>query len=283
MLSNSYHMLLWAMYMGKKAVCVDPFSDRFFSYQYKPSYYYTTQNNSFDEVSIKQGHSNLQYAIKQNDLFFEKVKNIIECNLTPQRDDEMSYYYLVDAAVQKSKAYDGKLHIGDGFDSQLFVDCGSGFCESMVLISNSCVYGDERLQVEFDISSYTNVNALRFDPIEGVNVRCKILSVSTDTGENVELLPQGAVVDNDWDVFLSTDPQYYIPVPNCKRIKIDFAMQVMERFEVERKIYEAECNRGMLQHECDGLRRQVEDILQSNSWRLTAPLRELRALIKMKK
>lgn len=259
-LSNSYHMLLWAMYMGKKTVCIDPFSSRFFSYKDKPSYY-NSISDKFDEcVQQAQVYHDLDEAIRQNDIFFEKIKRIIENNLKPQNDDNSAYSYILEAAIQRAERYGNMLCVGDGFDAQLFIDDGNGFSEDRVLYSRSCVYGDERLEVEFEISGYPNIVALRFDPIEGYAVRCKILCATTDNGEALSLIPQASVLENGWNVFLTTDPQYYIPFTNCKKINISFEMQKVERFEIEQKIYEKERRCIELKHEYDVLQKQRDEL-----------------------
>ena len=59
------------------------------------------------------------------------------------------------------------------------------------------------LKLEFDLQSFREVKALRFDPLEGRPCLCRIMA------PEARLIPENASgKEGDKDLFLTTDPSY---------------------------------------------------------------------------
>ncbi len=99
-----------------------------------------------------------------------------------------------------------RLKAGEVLISQLFVDTGKGFSEDEKIVVETSLT-DGRFSVAFDISKYTEIQALRFDPLEGKPCICSInkegTNVKAAAGNAVSHVEQG-------DLFLTTDPIYQI-------------------------------------------------------------------------
>lgn len=94
--------------------------------------------------------------------------------------------------------------------SQLFVDTGAGFHEEQKLVQSTALVDGHFLQT-FDLEGFENIQALRFDPVEGMPCICKIDRTAT----NVRLTAANAAVRSEKeaeeeDVFLTADPVYRI-------------------------------------------------------------------------
>lgn len=90
--------------------------------------------------------------------------------------------------------------------SQLFVDTGNGFSEEQKLMVETDLT-DGQFTLEFDLSEFTEIKALRFDPMEGNPCICIINKEIS----NVKLTADNAVSHaEDGDLFLTTDPIYQV-------------------------------------------------------------------------
>lgn len=84
----------------------------------------------------------------------------------------------------------------------LYYDCGSGYTEEKKLIAEVPL-NDNHFSATFDLSQIENIKCLRFDPVEGVAIRCAVHS------EDVRLVPVNACAKEDqFDVFITEDPIY---------------------------------------------------------------------------
>lgn len=84
----------------------------------------------------------------------------------------------------------------------LYYDCGTGYSEGQKLIEEVPLT-DNCFTVAFDLSKFENLKALRFDPVEGMAIRCRVSS------EQAHLIPMNAWAKEDgFDVFLTEDPMY---------------------------------------------------------------------------
>ena len=90
--------------------------------------------------------------------------------------------------------------------SQLFADTGKGFREEEKIVQESEL-DDGRFSITFDLKEFKNIQALRFDPIEGKPCICRI-----DAGKTtVKLTAANASGKAEkGDLFLTTDPVYQI-------------------------------------------------------------------------
>jgi len=95
-LSTSYHMIYWAILLGKKTICVNPFSEKFEYFKYKPAFY---SGDLDKDISAAQIHKNaLKEAVKINDEFFEKVKEIISSVIRRKDNSYQKIFEMNNAA-----------------------------------------------------------------------------------------------------------------------------------------------------------------------------------------
>lgn len=232
-LSNSYHMIYWALLMGKKVVCVDPFSSRFFGYQHKPVYY-TAGDNLQECIQQASTYDVLEECIRCNDEFFGQVAALVRNHLTPSAEDQ-----IYDSAMREALAYgrlrETQLMKGDAFSVQLFLDTGEGFNEGQKLVAINNVYGDDTQTVEFDLSAFPALRALRFDPLERHCCQVQILEAVSELGP-VTLQPMDYLRTEQWDRFLTTDPQYLIDDPCGSFLKIRFRLELVPDYMAEQAI-----------------------------------------------
>lgn len=249
-ISNSFHMIYWSLLMGKKTLCADPFSTRFYSFKYKPEYFHTKTDNFQECVEAAKQYDILDECIQANQNFFQQVKAIIESRLTPVTNKWQAYDFATREALLVEKYRETRLEKGDVLVSQLFIDTGNGFTEDCKLIAINNVYGDEIHHVQYDLSAYPNIKALRFDPIESRNCEVEIVSANSSSG-NIILTAQAAVKKNVWDRFLTTDPQYFIPSPSSHLnfVEISFRLHTLDLYEMEQTIYHYVWERDHQLHE----------------------------------
>lgn len=235
-LSNSFHMIYWSILMGKKTICVDPFSTKFFNYKYKPEYVLDNKSDLWKAVESARNYQVLDECRQENDLFFERVKQIVESRLTPVPNlGDFEYFERVKVeALLRELEGDVRFGVGYNFNPELFFDFGDGFSEKNKMVAVNNVYGDPTHVVRYDISLLQGVKRFRFDPINrGCEV--KILSAKDSKGE-VRLLPQAAVCVEGKDRFLSTDPQYLIEAACEDFLEITFELRALSGFEMEQNI-----------------------------------------------
>ena len=86
----------------------------------------------------------------------------------------------------------------------LYYDCGTGYTEEQKLTAEVPLT-ENQFAVTFDLSKMHNLKSLRFDPIEGMAIRCYVSS------EHAKLIPVNALAKEDMlDVFATEDPIYNV-------------------------------------------------------------------------
>lgn len=116
----------------------------------------------------------------------------------------------------------------DSLTCQLFVDTGKGFREEEK-IQAEMVLEDGRFSVSFDLKTFENWKALRFDPLEGKPCICRI----DQQGTSARLKAANAAgrVEKG-DLFLTTDPVYQINIKEQKEtLKISGTIAVLSMEE----------------------------------------------------
>lgn len=89
---------------------------------------------------------------------------------------------------------------------QLFVDTGNGFSEEQKL-AQEIRAEDGTFSVSFDLGEFGQIQALRFDPLEGSPCICKI----DENATTAKLTAGNAAAKTDQgDLFLTTDPVYHV-------------------------------------------------------------------------
>lgn len=116
----------------------------------------------------------------------------------------------------------------DSLTCQLFVDTGKGFREEEK-IQAEMVLEDGRFSVSFDLKTFENWKALRFDPLEGKPCICRI----DQQGTSARLKAANAAgrVEKG-DLFLTTDPVYQINIKEQQEtLKISGTIAVLSMEE----------------------------------------------------
>ena len=258
-ISNSFHMIYWAILMGKKTVCLAPFSSKFFSYRYKPEYCFGTLQDAVKCLEKAHCYHVLEECIQMNDTFFQQVREVIESRLSPDYNPFALYDWTTQEAFLRETYRESHLQEGDMLTAQLFVDEGFGFCEDNKLISVNNVYGDDTYTVHFDLSSFSNLKRLRFDPLEAYFCEVRMLSVESDNGP-LAYSAIAAVNTDGWDRFLSTDPQYYIEVtPQEQSVTVVFSLRLLSHSEAESNLY------GFLENQHRTMDAYVSHLQQKNA------------------
>lgn len=236
-ISNSFHLIYWSILLGKKTVCVSPFSTKFFSYKYRPAYCDLETENLSERVQQAKSYAILDECIRENDRFFDRVKGLIERKLSPVEKANVSLEHINDKVLWNGYVRDTQVCTGDALASQLFIDTGEGFTEKQKRIAINNVIGDEVCCVTFNLSEYSGIKSLRFDPIEGHACEVEIVSAMSDAGE-VTLVPRVFVQHNEKQLFFTTDPQYFIDYDGSSFLEIHFRLRVLSMFEAEQSARE---------------------------------------------
>lgn len=111
-------------------------------------------------------------------------------------------------------------------DSTLYIDTGKGFSEEESLKVRTELRRGGSLKLEFDLQSFREVKALRFDPLEGRPCLCRIVA------PEARLIPENASgKEGDKDLFLTTDPSYRVELKGMKpeKLRIEGTVDVMEK------------------------------------------------------
>jgi hypothetical protein len=102
-LSTSYHVIYWATLMGKRTVCINPFSTKFEYFKYKPVFYSGNPKADIAKTVVYEGC--LEEAIELNNLFFNRVKEIVSSIMVDKNNEyqkiyEMHRHVILDRAFE---------------------------------------------------------------------------------------------------------------------------------------------------------------------------------------
>lgn len=178
--------------------------------------------------------------------------------------------------------------------SCLYVDMGDGYSENNKLYVESEVV-DGVAEVTFDLSDYTNWNALRWDPAEDKMCMCEIL----DCTEGITLEPKNAEYTQDGTAtFIDIDPIYEVTNENrlesfCIKYKLTFlgysqVQKIIERenaeynqkIETQRQKYEAsieqiKCQQQQSEYTIAELRATLDAVYSSKGWKMLEKIRHV--------
>lgn len=287
--SNSFHMIYWAQLLGKKVICYAPFASKFFSYKYKPQYLNTIED--LDKAIEKCDNPNiLDESRKENDCFFEKVKKICDESLQKSTLGK-SFEQLALEGLLYSCEKEKSVQKENGFVSNLLFDTGDGFRIEQTICCINNVFEDKVHKVRFNLEKINDIKALRFDPLEGLFCKTKILSVKSD---NNDFKLNSVCCQNNtdgFDLFYTTDPQYYGVVEgDISFLEVEFELEVVDGFEVHSAVYGindyknelAKMNQELAKMNQE-LNEEITSIYNSKSWKITKPLRKIMKLLRREK
>ena len=103
--------------------------------------------------------------------------------------------------------------------ANLYVDTGDGFNEEEKIEINYSPKSNNKLN--FDLSKFKGINNLRFDPVEGEFIKSRI--------NNVEVIDANCdnSINDDYQFFLTLDPNYIINAPLNDKLMIDFDLDFL--------------------------------------------------------
>lgn len=123
---------------------------------------------------------------------------------------------------------------------RLYVDTGRGFNENEKLIEEVQT-DNESCRVVFDLSKFSGIHSLRFDPAEHKFIGCKLISAESDEGElNFSPAFSFDAPEDAEDIFFSEDPQYFLNPGQAvgKRLVMRFAARQLDALELEKRVLE---------------------------------------------
>lgn len=298
-ISNSYHMIYWATLMGKKCLSPGGFSTKFAHFEHPPTFF-TPGVDDLVAASERAGtYEILEQHLADTERFFQATKQVVEARVPTLSRAESVYGMATELAIRHERARERQLLYGDMVNSNLVVDTGAGFDSAQRIVAIGSVFGDEVLHARFDLAAYSEIQRVRFHPIEGWFCKVEVLSATSDLGA-IELVPQDAVTEGDFDRFSSPYPQYISSSPLAGTVEIAFRLERPTEESVagvsdvegliELRTWERDRFREDFQNTYEhlvGSSAQLESATQryvsaearlhrierSRLWRLTAPLR----------
>ena len=109
--------------------------------------------------------------------------------------------------------------------ASLYVDVGNGFSEENKLEITYTPLKHNKL--EFNLKDFDNIVSLRFDPLEGSFVKCKIannLSIASSNCDNS--------IDDDYQIFTNLDPYYILNNDFTNMLTIDFELEILTNEDI---------------------------------------------------
>lgn len=114
----------------------------------------------------------------------------------------------------------------------LYYDCGEGYTEEHSIKRSYIFLGEQKYEFKFYISNKDTdfLTRLRFDPLEGVFIKCRIIKACW--GENqLQLKAENGIRSGEWDYFYTIDPIYQIEVPKRNKESSLFFIAEISRIE----------------------------------------------------
>lgn len=111
--------------------------------------------------------------------------------------------------------------------ASLYVDVGSGFSEeNKVAIDYSPLKSNN---LEFNLEKFDNIVSLRFDPLEGSFIKCRItnnLPIASSNCDNS--------IEDDYQIFTNLDPYYVLDADfsNISSIQINFDLEILTNDDI---------------------------------------------------
>lgn len=151
----------------------------------------------------------------------------------------------------------------------LYIDTGNGFNDSQRIEDNVCI--GEKNELFFNLSSFTSIKALRFDPIELSYCAFNIKKIIID-GKSVNFKALNSIYTdlNGWNYFLTKDPIYMVDIHDdrIKSIKIEFNIKNIDYEILEfviQSIIEEKNNLNILY---SNLNNNLKEVISSNNEKL---------------
>jgi len=227
----------------------------------------------FDEIISRYGISkDMTDAFKMWDYVF-LTKHVGSSSL--------SSFALENRTVELNEIGNGSTHVCEntGIRSKIYLDYGTGFNENDSIVSDEF---SNNIEYEFNVAleNRNDLKKIRFDPLEGSLCKCLIHSAESDVG-TLAFKPINSLIEGDYDIFTTTDPQYIFEgdLSKVTKLKLSYDLIEYENSEIEHiiislfnslkgNISELESGNAVLQNKYDS-------IISSKSWKMMERMRSL--------
>ena len=108
--------------------------------------------------------------------------------------------------------------------ASLYIDRGNGFSEDLKIAID--YVPQKNNQITFDLSEFSNIKNLRFDPLEGAFIKSKI--------NNLTILDANCdnSINDEYQTFLTLDPIYILDSNANSSLTIDFNLEFINKIEI---------------------------------------------------
>lgn len=108
--------------------------------------------------------------------------------------------------------------------ASIYIDTGNGFNEDDKI---SIYYSPLKNNVlTFDLSDFSNINQLRFDPLEGDFIKAKINNI------NISQANCDNSIDDEFQIFTNLDPNYILDCDFKDKLTIDFDLIILNKQDI---------------------------------------------------
>lgn len=176
-----------------------------------------------DELKIINKLKSVIIPLKKEDI--DRFKQLFPDKLSYGEDILDLDKYDAETFLAKYKYFNRLNKVNS--QASLYVDAGNGFNESdKVAIDYSPL---KKNNLEFSLKKFDNISKLRFDPLEGSFVKCRItnnLPISDANCDNS--------VDDDCQIFTNLDPYYVLDADfsDISSIQINFDLEILTNDDI---------------------------------------------------
>lgn len=176
-----------------------------------------------DEVKIINKLKSVIIPLKKEDI--DRFKQLFPDKLSYEKDILDLDKYDAETFLAKYKYFNRLNKVNS--QASLYVDTGKGFNESdKVAIDYSPL---KKNNLEFSLENFGNISKLRFDPLEGSFIKCRItnnLPISDANCDNS--------VDDDYQIFTNLDPCYVLDADfsDISSIQINFDLEILTNNDI---------------------------------------------------
>lgn len=176
-----------------------------------------------DELKIINKLKSVIIPLKKEDI--DRFKQLFPDKLSYEKDILDLDKYDAETFLAKYKYFNRLNKVNS--QASLYVDTGKGFNESdKVAIDYSPL---KKNNLEFSLEKFDNISKLRFDPLEGSFIKCRItnnLPISDANCDNS--------VDDDCQIFTNLDPYYVLDADfsDISSIQINFDLEILTNDDI---------------------------------------------------
>lgn len=176
-----------------------------------------------DELKIINKLKSVIIPLKKEDI--DRFKQLFPDKLSYEKDVLDLDKYDAETFLAKYKYFNRLNKVNS--QASLYVDTGKGFNESdKVAIDYSPL---KKNNLEFSLENFSNISKLRFDPLEGSFIKCRItnnLPISDANCDNS--------VDDDYQIFTNLDPYYVLDADfsDISSIQINFDLEILTNNDI---------------------------------------------------